>query len=100
MKVVFTDEALKSLKSILLFINDSIGEKQATLIGRALVADALKLEKFPNRGSIEPGLEHLKENHRRIISKVYYKIVYKVEGDAVNITDIFDSRQDPSKMKG
>ena len=30
----------------------------------------------------------------------YFKIIYKVEKGAVYITDFFDSRQDPEKMKG
>ncbi len=29
-----------------------------------------------------------------------FKIIYKVEGNIVFITDFFDSRQDPTKMKG
>lgn len=39
------------------------------------------------------------KEHRRIIEG-HYKIIYRVEGQAIYITDIFDSRQDPNKMKG
>ena len=46
-----------------------------------------------------PFLEHLGLGHRPIIEG-HFKIIYKVEGEYIYITDIFDSRQDPDKMKG
>ena len=30
----------------------------------------------------------------------HYKIIYRVIGETIYITDIFDSGQDPDKMKG
>ena len=37
--------------------------------------------------------------HRRLIES-HFKIIYRVIGDCIYITDIFDSRQDADKMKG
>jgi len=44
-------------------------------------------------------LEHLQMGHRRLVQS-HYKIIYRIEGNTIYITDIFDSRQDPAKMKG
>lgn len=44
-------------------------------------------------------LEHLGLGHRRLIES-HYKIIYRVVGEYIYVTDIFDSRQDPEKMKG
>ena len=44
-------------------------------------------------------LKDLKEGHRRIIEG-HFKIIYKIEKETVYITDFFDSRQSPEKMKG
>ena len=44
-------------------------------------------------------LEDLGLGHRRLIES-HYKIIYRVVGEYIYITDIFDSRQDPDKMKG
>jgi len=38
-------------------------------------------------------------NHRRAIEG-HFKIIYRVEGETIYVTDFFDSRQDPAKMKG
>jgi hypothetical protein len=37
--------------------------------------------------------------HRRLVES-HYKIIYRVVGEYIYVTDIFDSRQDPDKMKG
>ena len=42
--------------------------------------------------------ENLKPNQYRTIFK-HFKIVYKVKGDRVLILQIFDSRQNPKKLK-
>ena len=60
-------------------------------------ADTLLLQ--PNQGQKEPYLEHLNLDYRRIIES-HYKIIYRVVGETIYITDVFDSRQDPDKMKG
>lgn len=49
--------------------------------------------------SLEECLQHLGKLHRRIIEG-NYKIIYRVEGENIYITDIFDSRQNPDKMRG
>ena len=60
-------------------------------------ADTLLLQ--PLQGQEEPLLEHLRLEHRRLVVS-HYKIIYRVEEECIYITDIFDSRQDPDKMKG
>ena len=63
------------------------------------MAKADKLLTHPRMGQKEEYLEHLGQSHRRIIEN-HYKIIYRVEGEIIYVTDIFDSRQDPAKMKG
>jgi plasmid stabilization system protein ParE len=62
------------------------------------LAKADKLLDNPHVGQLEEYLEHMGQSHRRIIEG-HYKIIYRVKGEMIVITDIFDSRQDPSKMK-
>jgi toxin ParE1/3/4 len=64
-----------------------------------ILAKADKLLDNPYLGQQEEYLDHLGKTHRRMIEG-NYKIIYRVQGESIYITDIFDSRQDPSKMKG
>jgi plasmid stabilization system protein ParE len=56
------------------------------------------LLKHAKLGQLEEDLCELGKNHRRLVYK-HYKIVYRIEKDTIYITDIFDSRQDPEKIK-
>jgi toxin ParE1/3/4 len=99
MKLIYTEQALFSLEEALNFIAPKVTyEKQIETRDKILDAADTLLEQ-PLQGQTEPYIEHLGLGHRRIIEG-HYKIIYKVVGEYIYITDIFDSRQDPDKMKG
>ncbi len=101
MKLVYSEYALEQLQQILDFliygqgvppqkaleIRDKILDKADTILSNVYA---------PQR---EEFLEHLQLSHRRLIVG-NYKIVYTIKPDHVLITDVFDTRQDPDKMKG
>ncbi|MCU0319573.1 MAG: type II toxin-antitoxin system RelE/ParE family toxin [Flavobacteriales bacterium] len=61
-----------------------------------------KLEWLKNNafsGQLEPGLEELGLQHRRVIVGPF-KIIYRITTERIIVTDIFDSRRDPKGMKG
>lgn len=101
MKVIYTDQSINSLEESLKFSIEEQGlspEKAASLKNQLFNrADSLALN--PNKGQREEHLQHLQEDHRRIIEG-HYKVIYKIEGESIYITDFFNSRQDPEKMKG
>ena len=99
MKLVYTEQALISLEEALEFIaSDVTYEKLMEIRDKILdAADTLLLQPF--LGQREYLLDHLKLDHRRLVES-HYKIIYRVVDEYIYITDIFDSRQDPAKMKG
>lgn len=50
-------------------------------------------------GQEEEGLKHLNRGHRYLLIKPFYKLIYLIIKPIIYITDIFDTRQDPDKMK-
>jgi toxin ParE1/3/4 len=99
MKLYYTEQALHSLEETLNFIAPFITYEKLIEIRDKVLDAADTLVLHPLQGPIEPFLEHLGLGHRRLVVS-HYKIIYRVSGDYIYITDIFDSRQDPSKMKG
>ena len=99
MKLVYTEQALISLEEALSFLAPKVTHEKLIEIRNEILdaADTLLLQ--PLQGQKEPFLEHLDLNHRRLIVS-HYKIIYRIIGEYIYITDIFDSRQDPDKMKG
>ena len=101
MKVIYTDQSIDSLEESLTFLIEEQGldPEKAVLLKDQLFDRADSLALNPNKGQREEYLQHLQEDHRRIIES-HFKVIYKIEEGAIYITDFFDSRQNPSKMKG
>ncbi len=98
MKLVYTEQAIRSLQECLDFFPSEMPAERVNEVRDKILAKADKLLENPNLGQVEEYLEHIGQSHRRVIEG-HYKIIYKIEGEAIIITDIFDSRQDPSKMQ-
>lgn len=99
MKLVYTEQALKNLQEVLEFIVQESSVTEARKVRDTLLEKADLLIKNPELGQKEEYLDHLGLSHRRIVES-HYKIIYRIIGEAIYVTDIFDTRQDPDKMKG
>jgi toxin ParE1/3/4 len=97
-KVFYTEQALESLQDCLDFLSIEHSPDKITEIRDRIILKVEKLKSNPFVGQREEYLLHLRLDHRRIIEG-NYKIIYRVINDIIYITDIFDSRQDPAKMK-
>ncbi|TND04836.1 MAG: plasmid stabilization system [Bacteroidetes bacterium] len=100
MKILVTEQAESSLNEALLFLvatgaSITLAERIAERIYRRI----LQLKKFPRSGSVETYLSELGQNHRYLVEG-NYKIIYFISGKTVYVTDVFDVRQDPARMKG
>lgn len=99
MTLLYTAQAIESLNEALSFIApkvtyDKLSEIRTQILDKA---DTLLLQ--PYQGQVEPYLAHLNLEHRRLIEG-NYKIIYRIVGETIYVVDIFDTRQEPSKMKG
>ncbi len=97
MKVRFTLHAKDCLKRIYEYHKEKGKGKYGRTFRSNIIRKSLKLKDFPTLGRVEDNLDKLGKDHRFLIEGDY-KIIYRVEGLDVFITDIFDTRQDPDKM--
>jgi len=101
MKVIYTEQSLDSLEESLHFLieEQELPLEKVLAIKTQLLDRADSLVTYSKTGQIEEYLEHLDKEHRRQIEG-YFKIIYRIEGELIYITDFFDTRQNPEKMKG
>jgi len=99
MKLLYTNQAIESLNEALNFITPKVSYDKLLEIRTQILDKADTLLLHPHQGQAEPYLMHLKLEHRRLVQG-NYKIIYRIVGEIIYITDIFDSRQEPKKMKG
>ena len=98
MKVLWTKFALASLRDIYIFYKDKASIAVANRIRDEVLTSSDQLEHHALSGQIEGSLEVLKESHRYIL-RGQYKIIYRINNGKVYITDVFDTRQNPEKIK-
>ncbi len=101
MIVIYTTQSYMSLEDRIEFLEDKLNystEDISNLRDRLFdKADSLAFN--PRIGQYESALAYLGKGHRRVIVGKF-KIIYLIEGDKIYITDFFDTRQNPTKMKG
>lgn len=98
MKVKITKGAEDSLRQIYRYFKSISQGKVGRKIRKNVITKSLSLKEFPYKGQIEDNLTHLGKGHRYLVEG-NYKIIYRLEDDVIFITDIFDTRQDPERMK-
>jgi len=95
--VKWDDEATINYKDLWEYIaKDSI--YYADKVGEEIEDAIEKLTTNPLVGPEEQTLKQFKLGHRYIVHS-HYKIIYRISGDKIFISAIFDTRQRPSKLK-
>ena len=99
LNIRWTDFAKKELKKIFLYYKNHFSLKTARLVLASVHQDVNRLRTQAKIGPIEELLIYRKQEFRFLISK-HLKIVYwiNIEENWVEIVDIFDTRQNPSKI--
>jgi plasmid stabilization system protein ParE len=87
LKNIFDYYSFRVSKKIAERIIQEIKEKSKSLVFQSFI------------GQEEEFLAHLNLGHRYILAG-NYKIVYRIDKEYIYIVDIFDTRQNPTKMKG
>jgi len=99
MILVITEQAKERLYAIWQRIRDDASAERADRVEDRLLNRALELITNPMKGPPEPMLIQLGQGHRFLLLG-RYKIIYRVIGEAIHITDFFDTKQHPSRMRG
>ncbi|HWY10257.1 MAG TPA: type II toxin-antitoxin system RelE/ParE family toxin [Bacteroidia bacterium] len=98
MQVIWTNFAISELKSIYLYYRMVAGNSVADKIRKSVFTATKHLLKYPLSGTIEENLIELNQEHRYLVEG-NYKIIYRVINNDIYITDVFDCRQNPQKIK-
>lgn len=97
MKIIWSDFATKKLKEIYIYHKDNVNKKVADKLKKSIFSSTKQLLNQPNSGQLEPTLQRLQQQHRYLVCG-NYKIIYKPVKEGILITDVFDTRQNPSKL--
>jgi toxin ParE1/3/4 len=97
MKILWSDFSVQMLSEIYIYYKEKVHPELAKRILKELLEATRQLRNQPTSGQTEPALIKMGEGHRYIV-RGNYKIVYKPIPEGLLITDVFDTRQNPSKL--
>lgn len=99
MEIRLTANARRRLQQIRDYFKSIGNPKKGKRIAKQIQAETNRLKDNPELGQEEDYLKELGEGHRYLLVDKFYKVIYLVIKPFIVITDIFDTRQDPDKMK-
>ncbi len=97
-EIFWTNKAKNDLKNIFLFLKETISTDKSFEIIYGIIEETDILKNHPYIGSIEEQLLKLRRKYRKLIYG-HYKIIYSVRENRIYIHTIFDTRQNPNKLK-
>jgi len=97
-KVFWTQTALNNLEDIFEYYKYNASIRIARRLVKEIVLSTIRIQNSPKIGRIEELLRDRKFEYRFIVVK-NYKIIYWIEDKYIKIATVFDSRQNPEKIK-
>ena len=101
LKIYWTDFSKQELKSIFNYYKEKASITIAINLVLGITKEVNKLKNQPTIGQEEELLENDSRDFRYLLYNNHYKIIYWVnsERNRVEIFDVFDTRQNPIKIK-
>ncbi len=97
-KIIWSDFALQQLKKIHKFYKLKASEEIAQKLTKSIVQSTIQLKTHPQIGTIEPLLKDYEFEYRYLVRK-HYKIIYRLDNNLVRVISVFDTRQNPKKIR-
>lgn len=98
MKIVWTNKARSQVRNIFDFYSKKVSIKLANRIVSEIAQKPSILLKQPNLGQREFLLEEIDPRIRYLVQG-NYKLIYLIAEEEIVIISVFDTRQNPSKIK-
>lgn len=100
LKIYWTDFSKSELQRIFDYYKEKAGRRVTKKMVEGIISETEKLREQPLIGQMEELLSDRTEEFRYLVHR-NYKIIYwiNLEMNRIEIADIFDTRQNPMKMK-
>ena len=101
MEIEVTQDASRRLINQLNYLHEELSypKEKVIKIEDDLLNSINILKTNPRLGQYEDRLSYLEKGYRRLIVGKF-KIIYFIDEDKVYVTNFFDTRRNPSEMKG
>ena len=97
MKIIWTDESLKNIEAIVNYLNKKWGEKVTNEFLVKLRERSILISKLPAAFTLINKEEQIRSSVLTKQTTIFFRVDY--EAREIKILSVFDTRQDPDKLK-
>ncbi|PIQ21811.1 MAG: plasmid stabilization protein [Cytophagales bacterium CG18_big_fil_WC_8_21_14_2_50_42_9] len=98
LKVLWTNTASRQLEDVFDYYKITANLTVARKIVKGIIAKSASLSKQPGKGQLEPLLADRHKEYRYLVEG-NYKIIYWFDLSTIYIAAVFDTRQNPARIK-
>ncbi len=98
MQIRFTKKGREEFLKIISVFSEFAGTRSANKIFERVQQKREILLKYPKSGHPEPLLSDRKRDYRYVVLNKNYRMIYHVTKNTIWIVDVWDRRNDPSKL--
>ena len=95
MKIKWQHYASVQRQQVAAYIRREFGVKRAKQFKQEVDLAAKSLARSPNIGQIDPLFADRPQTYRSIVVNGLNKLVYRIDGDTINIVAFWDTRSEP-----
>jgi plasmid stabilization system protein ParE len=95
MEIRWEPRALAAVEQAIDYRREVAGKWSALRLKNRIIKTAGRLAAHPQMGPVESNLKGLSHSYRSVVADKNFKLIYRIEGDVVYISALFDCRRNP-----
>lgn len=98
MRIIWSSLASEQFEQVLSLSQASFGKQVTTRFYREIRKNDLRLAGNPYLGKVESSLKDEPYVYRSLVVHKHFKLIYRIEDEAIIIAAFFDTRRDPASL--
>lgn len=99
MRIIWSDEAIKSVDNTADYIADNFGVDRSIEFYDEVLGQADSLVQFPQKGSVDEDLKGGKYEYRSLGIGKLSRLIYRIDGETIRILYLWNTRRNPITLR-
>lgn len=99
MRIIWSDDAIKSVDNTADYIEDNFGVDRSIEFYDEVLEQADSLVQFPQKGPIDEDLKGGKYEYRSLGIGKLSRLIYRIDGETIRILYLWNTRRNPITLR-
>ena len=99
MRIIWSDDAIKSVDNTADYIEDNFGVDRSIEFYDEVLEQADSLVQFPQKGPVDEDLKGGKYEYRSLGIGKLTRLIYRIDGETIRILYLWNTRRNPITLR-